>query len=74
MIIFLIFLIIIKKISKFTKEEKKGIKTIGGSNEEKFDLFDFGLYSQNIKEMNDKLKDIINKKEIDSFVACNLSS
>ena len=58
----------------FAKEEKKGIKTIGGSNEEKFDLFDFGLYSQNIKEMNDKLKDIINKKEIDSFVACNLSS
>lgn len=58
----------------FAKEEKKGIKTIGGSNEEKFDLFDFGLYSQNIKEMNDKLKDIINKKEIDSFVAFNLSS
>ena len=60
--------------TNYAKEEKKGIKTLGLNNEEKFDLFDFGLYSQNLKEMNDKLKDIINKKEIDSFIACNLSS
>ena len=62
------------------KEEiKKGIKTMGantgkaGANEEKFDLIDFGLHSQNIKEMNKILKNILNKRQIDSFTAYNLS-
>ena len=60
-------------------ENKKGIKSSGsnqgkGGNEEKFDLIDFGLYSQNIKEMNNSIRNIINKKEIDSFTALNLAN
>jgi hypothetical protein len=59
----------------FSKDDtKKGIKTLGNAGEEKFELFNLGLYSQNIKEMNKSLKNIINKKEIDSFIAINLSS
>ena len=59
-------------------ENRKGIKTSGtnqgkGLNEEKFDLIDFGLYSQNIKEMNNAIKNIMNKKEIDTFTAYNLA-
>ena len=61
-------------------ENKKGIKSStsnapkGGLNEEKFDLIDFGLYSQNIKEMNNAIRNIINKKEVDSFTAYNLAN
>ena len=61
-------------------ENKKGIKSStsnapkAGLNEEKFDLIDFGLYSQNIKEMNNAIRNIINKKEIDSFTAYNLAN
>lgn len=60
-------------------ENRKGIKSSGsnqgkGLNEEKFDLIDFGLYSQNIKEMNNAIKNIINKKEIDSYIAFNLTN
>ena len=60
-------------------ENKKGIKSSGNNqgkvgNEEKFDLIDFGLYSQNIKQMNDSIRNIINKKEINSFTAYNLSN
>ena len=58
-------------------ENRKGMKGPGSNqgklNEEKFDLIDFGLYSQNIKEINKSLKNIINKKEIDSFTAYNLA-
>ena len=57
-----------------TDDAKKGIKNLGNIGEEKFELFNLGLYSQNIKETNRSLKNIINRKEIDSFVACNLSS
>ena len=46
----------------------------GGANEEKFDLIDFGIYSQNIKEMNNAIRNIIDKKEIDSYTACNLAN
>lgn len=58
-------------------ENRKGIKTSGGNqgkglNEEKFDLIDFGLCSQNLKEINNSIRNIINKKEIDSFTAYNL--
>ena len=61
--------------STFSKDDgKKGIKTLGNIGEEKFELFNLGLYSQNIKEMNQSLKNIINKKEINSFIASNLSS
>ena len=49
-------------------ENRKGMKGSGSnqskSNQEKFDLIDFGLCSQNIKEMNNAIKNIINKKEI----------
>ena len=60
------------------KKDKKGNRPMGniqkkGINEEKFDLIDFGLYSQNIKEMNNSIRNILNKKEIDSFVAYNLA-
>ena len=61
-------------------ENKKRIKPSGnnqgkgGVNEEKFDLFDFGLYSQNIQEMNNAIRNIINIKEIDSFTAYNLAN
>ena len=61
-------------------ENKKKLKNTGsnqgkgGANEEKFDLIDFGLYSQNIKEMNNAIKNIIDKKEIDSFTAYNLAN
>jgi hypothetical protein len=58
-------------------ENRKGMKGPGSNqgklNEEKFDLIDFGLYSQNIKEMNNSIKNIMNKKEIDSFTAYNLA-
>jgi hypothetical protein len=58
-------------------ENRKGMKGPGSNqgklNEEKFDLIDFGLYSRNIKEMNDSIKNIMNKKEIDSFTAYNLA-
>ena len=57
-----------------TDDAKKGIKNLGNIGEEKFELFNLGLYSQNIKETNRSLKNIINRKEIDSLVACNLSS
>ena len=46
----------------------------GGANEEKFDLIDFGIYSQNIKEMNNAIRNIIDKKEIDSYTAFNLAN
>ena len=71
-----------KKINNESKagkdENRKVIKTSGsaqpkGGNEEKFDQIDFGLYSQNIKEMNNAIRNIINKKEIDSFTAFNLA-
>ena len=61
-------------------ETKKKLKNTGsnqgkgGVNEEKFDLIDFGLYSQNIKEMNNAIRNIIDKKEIDSFTAYNLAN
>ena len=59
----------------FTKDDnKKGMKSLGNMGEEKFELFNLGLYSQNLKEMNHELKEIINKKEIDSFAAFNLCS
>ena len=58
-------------------ENRKGMKGPGSNqgklNEEKFDLIDFGLYSQNIKEMNNAIKNIMNKKEIDTFTAYNLA-
>ena len=58
-------------------ENRKGMKGSGSNqgklNEEKFDLIDFGLYSQNIKEMNNAIKNIMNKKEIDTFTAYNLA-
>ena len=58
-------------------ENRKGMKDSGSNqgklNEEKFDLIDFGLYSQNIKEMNNAIKNIMNKKEIDTFTAYNLA-
>ena len=58
-------------------ENRKGMKGPGSNqgklNEEKFDLIDFGLYSQNLKEMNNSIKNIMNKKEIDSFTAYNLA-
>ena len=58
-------------------ENRKGMKDSvsnqGKLNEEKFDLIDFGLYSQNIKEINNVIKNIMNKKEIDSFTAYNLA-
>ena len=69
----------INEINSGKNENKKGIKPSGvnagkgGLNEEKFDLIDFGLYSQNIKEMNNAIRNIINKKEIDIFTAYNLS-
>lgn len=59
-------------------ENKKRIKSTGNiqgkGNEEKFDLIDLGLYSQNIKEMNNAIRHIINKKEIDSYTALNLAN
>jgi hypothetical protein len=59
----------------FTKDDnKKGMKSLGNIGEEKFELFNLGLCSQNLKEVNHELKKIINKKEIDSFAAFNLSS
>ena len=51
-----------------------GTNAKGGLNEEKFDLIDFELYSQNIKEMNNAIRNIINKKEIDAFTAVNLNN
>ena len=48
------------------------MKNLGNIGEEKFELFNLGLYSQNLKEINTEFKNIINKKEIDSFVASNL--
>ena len=57
----------------FSKDDnKKGMKNLGNIGEEKFELFNLGLYSQNLKEINTEFKNIINKKEIDSFVASNL--
>ena len=64
----------------FGKEENKKGKSSGttqgkaGLNEDKFDLIDFGLYAQNLKEMNNSIRNIINKKEIDSFTAFNLAN
>ena len=70
-----------KKIGEIGKEEnKKGLMVSGGAQgkgglgEEKFDLIDFGLYSQNIKEINNDIKNIMNKKQIDSFIAYNLEN
>ena len=59
-------------------ENRKGVKPSGSAqvkvgNDEKFVQIDFGLYSQNIKEMNNAIRNIINKKEIDSFTAFNLA-
>ena len=57
----------------FSKDDnKKGMKNLGNIGEEKFELFNLGLYSQNLKEINQEFKNIFNKKEIDSFVATNL--
>ena len=57
----------------FSKDDnKKGMKNLGNIGEEKFELFNLGLYSQNLKEINQEFKNIFNKKEIDSFVASNL--
>ena len=57
----------------FSKDDnKKGMKNLGNIGEEKFELFNLGLYSQNLKEINQDFKNIFNKKEIDSFVATNL--
>ena len=60
----------------FNKDDinKKGMKSLGNIGEEKFELFNLGLCSQNLKEINHELKNIINKKEIDSFSAFNLCS
>ena len=65
------------EINSGKDESKKGIKS--GANtgkssltEEKFDMINFGLYSQNIKEMNNAIMNIINKKEVNSFTALNL--
>ena len=57
----------------FSKDDnKKGMKNLGNIGEEKFELFNLGLYSQNLKEINQEFKNIFNNKEIDSFVATNL--
>ena len=56
----------------FINDNKKGIKNLGNIGEEKFELFNLGLCSQNLKEINHSLKNIINRKEIDSYVASNL--
>ena len=57
----------------FSKDDnKKGMKNLGNIGEEKFELFNLGIYSQNLKEINQEFKNIFNKKEIDSFVATNL--
>ena len=50
-------------------ENRKGIKSSGsaqakGWNEEKFVQIDFGLYSQNLKEMNNAIRNIIKKKKL----------
>ena len=58
----------------FINDNKKGMKNLGNIGEEKFELFNLGLCTQNVKEINHSLKNIINRKEIDSYVACNLSS
>ena len=60
----------------FNKDDinKKGMKSLGNIGEEKFELFNLGLCSQNIKEMNNSIRNIINKKEIDSFTALNLAN
>ena len=58
----------------FTNDNKKGMKNLGNIGEEKFELFNLGLCSQNLKEINLSLKNIINRKEIDSYIASNLSS
>ena len=58
----------------FINDNKKGTKNLGNISEEKFELFNLGLCTQNVKEINHSLKNIINRKEIDSYVACNLSS
>ena len=60
------------EISLSKDDNKKGMKNLGNIGEEKFELFNLGLYSQNLKEINTEFKNIINKKEIDSFVASNL--
>ena len=54
-------------------DSKKGIKNLGNIGEEKFELFNLGLCSQNIKVINHSLTNIINRKEIDSYVASNLN-
>lgn len=41
-------------------------------NEDKFDFFDYGILSHNCQELNSSIKDIINKKEIDSFSTLKL--
>ena len=60
------------EISLSKDDNKKGMKNLGNIGEEKFELFNLGLYSQNLKEINQEFKNIFNKKEIDSFVATNL--
>lgn len=68
----------INEIAKSKDDNKKRVKTSSSShnksalNEDKFDSIDFGLYSQNIKEMNKAIQDIITKKEINTFTSLNL--
>jgi hypothetical protein len=60
-------------IAFINNDNNKGIKNLGNTGEETFELFDLGLRSQNLKEINQSLKNILNRKEIDSYVACNLT-
>ena len=60
-------------IAFINNDNNKGIKNLGNTSEETFELFDLGLRSQNLKEINQSLKNILNRKEIDSYVACNLT-
>lgn len=58
------------------KDDKK-VKSASGvgkssATEEKFDMINFGIYSQNIQEMNNAIKSMLNKKEVDTYTALNL--